>query len=181
MRFRPILAMTVILMALGMYVYLSSRPEQAPPAAPRLPMWSVETDDLKRVSISLPSVGKSLAWVKHEDHNWYFDIPEGSPVNTKRWGGGVPLLLSAPEAERRIAEHATGAQLVAYGLNVPSITMSLTLVTGRTIQIEVGDRTPDGQAYYIRLAEAREVYAVHHTWYHVLERLVLEPPYPESE
>lgn len=181
MRLRPILMMVVVLVALGMYVYLANRPGPAPPTAPRPYIWSLESVDLKRVAISLPSVNKRLAWIRREDHNWSFDAPDGPQVNVKRWGGGVPLLLSRPGAERRIADQATDEQLTAYGLNEPGMTIGLTLKNGHSFKIEVGDRTPDGQAYYIRLANARDIYTVHHTWRDVLERLVLEPPYPTPE
>lgn len=173
--------MAVVLVALGIYVYLSSRPEPALPVAPPPYIWSIEIEDLVRLAITLPSVGKSLAWVQREDRNWYFDTPDGPQVNTKRWGGGVPLLLRRPGADRRIADHATDEQLSVYGLNDPDMTIGLTLKNGHTLTIEVGDRTPDSQAYYLRLADAQDIYTIHYTWRDVFERLVLEPPYPGSE
>jgi hypothetical protein len=99
----------------------------------------------------------------------------------KRWGGGIPLLLSGPGAERLIASESTDEQLQMYGLEDPKMKIDLTLENEDTINIEVGDRTPDGQACYIKLVKSNDVYTVHYTWYEVLERLVLEPPYPESK
>ncbi|ETW94383.1 MAG: hypothetical protein ETSY2_49885, partial [Candidatus Entotheonella gemina] len=162
--------MLAVLITLGGYVYFSNRPEPALPDAPRPLIWSIEAENLERLSIRLASAGhqKSLAWVRREGRNWYFDTPDGPQVDMKRWGGGIPLLLSAPGAERRVADHATDEQLAAYGLNAPSMSIGLTLKQGRTVHIEVGDRTPDGLAYYIRLADAREIYTVHDAWYHVL-------------
>ena len=49
------------------------------------------------------------------------------------------------------------------------------------IIIKVGDSAPDGSAYYIELADSNAVYTVDDIWYEVLERLVLEPPYPTTE
>jgi len=167
--------------ALGVVFFISSLPNPEPQPEPRPFVWSVEMDDLKRMAISLPSAGKSEAWVKHEDKYWYFDKPEGPKVNMKRWGGGIPLLLSGPGAERLIADDATDEQLEIYGLKDPKMKMNLVLENEDTIDIEVGDRTLDGQAYYIKLLHSRAVYTVDFTWYDVLERLVLEPPYPEPE
>ncbi len=133
------------------------------------------------MAISLPADGKREAWVKHEDKYWYFDQPDGPKVNMKRWGGGIPLLLSGPGANRSIAENATDEQLEIYGLKNPKMKMNLVLENEDSIGVEVGDRTLDGQAYYIKLIDSRAVYTVDFTWYDVLERLVLDPPYPVPE
>ncbi len=182
MRLRTILVMGGILVALGVFFYFSSRrSESEPTAEPRSFIWSVEMEDLKHMAISLPPEGKNEAWVKHEDKYWYFDKPEGPKVNMKRWGGGIPLLLSGPGAERLITSESTDEQLEIYGLKDPKMKIDLVLENEDTINIAVGDNTPDGQASYVKLVDSRDVYTVHHTWYEVLERLVLEPPYPEPE
>ena len=173
--------MVVILIATGVSFYISSRPEPELPPKPRPYVWSVDMEELKAMAISLPPEGISEAWVKHEDRYWYFDQPNGLKVNTKRWGGGIPLLLSGPGAERLIAGEVTADQLGIYGLKDPKMKIALTLENEDIITVEVGDSTPDGQAYYIKLIDSRDVYSVHHTWYDVLERLVLDPPYPEPE
>jgi hypothetical protein len=59
--------------------------------------------------------------------------------------------------------------------------IELALESGDNINIELGDSNPDGQGYYIKLADSRSVYTVDFTWFNVLERLVLDPPYPEPE
>jgi len=181
MKLRTILIMGGILVALGLFFYISSRPEPEPTVEPRAFVWSVEMEELKHMAISLPPEGKNEAWIKHEDKYWYFDKPEGPKVNMKRWGGGIPLLLSGPGAERLIASDSTDEQLRMYGLEDPKMKIDLTLENEDTINIEVGDSTPDGQACYIKLVKSNDVYTVHYTWYEVLERLVLEPPYPESK
>jgi hypothetical protein len=138
-------------------------------------------EDLNRLAITLPSEGKSQAWVKHEDRYWYFDQPNGPKVNMKRWGGGIPLLLSGPGAERLITSEATDKQLEIYGLKNPKMKVELILDNEETINIEIGDRTLNGQTYYIKQLNSKAVYTVDYTWYDVLERLVLDPPYPASE
>ena len=181
MRLRTILIMTGILVALGVYFYISSRPKPEPPPEPRPFVWSVEMEDLKAMAIDLPHEGKSETCVKHEDKYWYFDQPNGPKVNMKRWGGGIALLLSGPGAERPITDNATDEQIETYGLKDPKMKIDLTLENEDTVNIEVGDSTLDGQAYYIKLVNSKDIYTVHYTWYEVLERLVLEPPYPEPE
>ena len=107
MKLRVILIMAVVLIALGVFFYFTSQPEPPEPVEPRPFVWSVEMEELQHMKISLPPEEKSEAWVKHEDRYWYFDYPDGPKVNMKRWGGGIPLLLSGPGAERLITADST--------------------------------------------------------------------------
>jgi hypothetical protein len=59
--------------------------------------------------------------------------------------------------------------------------IELGMENGESISIEIGDRTPDGKGYYIKLRNNRDIYTVDSTWYEVMERLVLDPPYPATE
>ncbi len=178
MRSRALFIMLGVAVALGAVLYVTTRPRPAIASQPRPFVWLVETEDLAKMAISLPLVGKGEKWVKHQDKYWYFDTPQGPKVNMKRWGGGIPLILSGPAANRRIMEGASDEQLSIYGLTRPRMQIVLTLQRGNTIDIAVGDATPDQQAYYVRLTDSKDVYTVDSSWYVVLERLVLDPPYP---
>jgi hypothetical protein len=123
----------------------------------------------------------SEAWTKHEDQYFYFDEADGPQVDRARWGGGIPLLLSGPAAARLIAGQATSEQLEVFGLDDPNMRIDLTLKNGRTFRIVLGDSTPDRQGYYIKRTDSEDVYTVDYTWYHVFERLVLDPPYPKPK
>ena len=176
---RAVLVMIAVVAVLGAIFYFTSRPKAAPPPVVTRPyVWLVDMLELAKMSISLPPLGMSETWVKHQDQYWYFDKPRGPKVNMRRWGGGIPLILSGPASNRRIVAGATDEQLSLYGLVNPRMRITLTLKAGQTINIIVGDATPDQQAYYIKLADSREVFTVDATWYNVLARLVLDPPYP---
>jgi len=182
LRLGSILTLLAILIALGVY-FLFFRPTEppAPPPEPRPFVWSVDTEELQHMVLSLPQESKTEEFVKHEDRYWYFDNPPGPMVDVERWGGGIPLLLSGPGAERLIAKDATEERLAVFGFSAPRMEIVLTLENGDIIGIEVGDSTPDGSAYYIKLADSKDVYTVDYSWYDVFERLVLEPPYPPPE
>jgi len=182
MRSHSIVLMAAILIALAAVFFITRRtPPPAPQSAPRTYVWSVAMQDLQRIVINLPSAGKREAWVKHADRRWYFDRPDGPAVNPQRWGGGVPLLLSGPGAQRLVVKAATAEQLKIYGFREPKMKLDLFLQNGAAVNIEVGDRTLDGRAYYIRKSGSGTVYTVDYTWYEVLERLVLDPPYPAAQ
>ena len=91
------------------------------------------------------------------------------------------MILASPAAERSITKNATEEQLANYGFTLPQMKITLTTEDAEFINIEIGDAVPDGSAYYIRLAESNDVYIIDGIWYDVLERLILEPPYPPEE
>jgi len=178
LRLGTILALLTILIALGAYFYFSRIPEPAPPVEPMPYAWSVSDEELQHISIRLPKEDKSEAFVKHADRYWYFDDPPGPKVDMKRWGGGIPLILSGPGAKRIIAKEASEEKLTEFGLTQPQMEIDLTLKNEDIIKVSVGDSTPDGSTYYVKTQASNDVYLVDYSWYDVLERLVKEPPYP---
>lgn len=177
MSVRNILILLAVLAVLGGFYYISSIPEPAPRPEPRVFVWSAEMGELQHIEIRLPHEGKSEAFVKEADRTWHFDDSERSDVDMKRWGGGIPLLLSGPGAERVIAEDATEEKLAEFGLAEPRMEVTLTLEDGTILNIAVGDWTPDGNAFYMQVPQSNDVCLVDYTWYEVIERLVTEPPY----
>ena len=179
MKTRLIVALAAVLVVLGV-VFVLTRPEPEAPAPEPPKVWSFEFLELARVAISLPGRELSESWYKGEDKQWYF-APDGPQVNRSRWGGGVPLILSGPQASRAIAADATDAQLESYGLAEPRMQITIGTENDEQVNVEIGDPTPVGDAYYFVVAGTRDVYTIDYSWYEVLERLVIEPPYPPEE
>ena len=137
-------------------------------------------DKIERIELRLPREGGSQAFIKitrGDQFPWFFDDPKRSRVDIDRWGGGIPLLLSGPGTARIISEHTTEEKLAELGLIKPQMEITLTLEKGKALSIKVGDRTPDGHAYYVQSPYSTEVALVDYTWFNVLKRLVKEPPY----
>jgi hypothetical protein len=162
-------------------VYFVTRPNPEPSPVVPPKVWDLDFTELERVVIELPKRALSQAWVKHEDKQWYFDEPDGPEVSHDRWGGGIPVILSGPHASRAIAADVAPDQLAVYGLDEPAMRIELATEGGETVKIDVGDRTPSGDANYFRRidssADMNNVYSIDYTWYDILERLVTEPPY----
>lgn len=178
---RVTLILAALLVALAVGVYATQQPPApAPSGETRQYIWSLDMMALNSITVRLPRMGKTGSWVKHGDERWYFDTPNRSPVDDKRWGGGIPLLLGNPGSERLIVEDPTAHQLMSYGLSQPTMLISLGLADGKRLKAEIGDANPDGETYYIRLVGGSAVYAIDRTWYEVIERLVLSPPHPEN-
>ncbi len=180
MRLRSILILLIILLAFGGYFYFSNDSEPPPKVEPRVFLWNIEMDEIQHIEIRLPREGKSEAFIKIPEGDkfpWHFDDPQRSKVDVARWGGGIPLLLSGPGAERVIAKNATPEKLAEFGLAQPQMEITLTLEDGDILNIAVGDRTPDGNTFYVQAPGSNDVCLVDYSWYEVFERLVKEPPY----
>jgi len=182
LRPRNILILVAVL-GIAIAVYFVTRPAEEPPpdSDPVERIWQLEMEELEHIRIELSNRDMEESFLKHDDRQWYFDDPPGPQVDPDRWGGGIPLILSNPAAERPITKDVTEEQLAIYGLTLPSMKLTLTKEDEEVVNIEIGDAVPDGSAYYIRLADSNNVYLIDGTWYEVLERLVLEPPYPPEE
>lgn len=177
---RNIIILLVILIALGGLYYFLSRPKPIPQQEPTYYVWMEEMDDIKHIIIELPKEGLKQSFIKipqGDQFPWFFDDAEQSDVDRERWGGGITLLLSGPSVARIIAEGATEEQLATFGLTEPSMKITLTLEDGKVINIEVGDKTPDGKNFYVKAPDRNDVATVDITWYDVIERIVKEPPY----
>ena len=133
MRLRSILVLLTILLALGGYFYFSNAPEPTTEPEPKVFVWDIDEEEIQHIEIRLPRESKSQSFIKIEEEDkfpWYFDNPERSEVDKERWGGGIPLLLSGPGADRVIAQNATAEKLAEFGLNQPRMEITLTLGSG---------------------------------------------------
>lgn len=180
MKFRAIIVLIVVAAVLGVTLYAVTRPKPSPPVENIPYIWDFEMDNLQHVVLSMPREGSTESFVLHDDRYFYFDTENGSIVDMVRWGGGIPLLLSGPRADRVLVKNATDQLLKEYGFSQPIMAITLTLKDGTVFNIQLGNATPSGKTYYIRLTEERDIYTVDSTWYDVISRLVKEPPYPPA-
>ena len=181
MKFRAIIVLVVIAAVLGVTLYAVTRPKPTSPPETIPYIWDFEEIyDLKHITLEMPRLGLSESFVQQDDKQFYFDVENGSIVDTKRWGGGIPLLLSGPRADRVLVKNATDALLAEYGFTSPNLLINLLLKDETIYNIELGNATPSGKTYYVRLAGLRDIYTVDSTWYDVITRLVTEPPYPPA-
>jgi hypothetical protein len=187
LKLQNILTLLIILLAFGGIYYFLNVPEPYEKPDPQTFVWDIEMDDIEHITISLPREGLSESFIRISEEDkfpWYFDDEEKSDVDRDRWGGGIPLLLSGPGADRVIAEDASPERLAEFGLDNPSMQITLTLVDGSIMNIDVGDAAPSMQTYYVRAPNTNDVAIVDSSWYDILAGIVKEPPYappPEEE
>lgn len=185
MKTKNVLILLAIFAVLGGTFYVVSRPKPGPPPKPQEYVWIIEQEDIDHVTMTLPResppLSQSFVRIKNEDQfPWFFDDAQHSPVDAQRWGGGIPLLLSGPGADRVIQYNASPEKLSEFGFDTPSLLITLILTDNKTMKIEVGDRTPDGNNYYVKAPSTSDVATVDYTWFSVLEKIIREPPYAQS-
>ena len=184
MKTRNIIILVVVLALLGGVYYAVSRPKPVTQTPPREYVWDIDQEDISRITISLPRENLSQSFIrisKGDKFPWFFDDATHSPVDQNRWGGGIPLLLSGPGADRVINRDATPEKLAEYGITNPKMLITLELADNTIMKISVGDQTPDGNNYYVKAPDFNAVATVDYTWYDVLEKIVKEPPYAKVQ
>jgi hypothetical protein len=180
LKLRSITILLVVVAVLGVILFAVTRPKPTTPVESIPYIWDFNMDDLQHIVLSLPRSEQSESFILHEDRYFYFDVENGSIVDMVRWGGGIPLLLSGPRADRVLVKNATDALLKEYGFEQPNLAISLILSDNTLFNIELGNATPSGNTYYIRIAGERDIYTVDSSWYDVISGLVTNPPYPPA-
>jgi hypothetical protein len=180
LKIRNILILLVVLAVAGGVYYVFGRPETLSDTKTQEFVWLIEADDIMQVEFRLPHENISQKFIKipqDDQFPWFFDDANHTPVDAVRWSGGIPLLLSGPAADRKVAENATQTQLASFGLDQPLMKIILQLTDKTILNIDVGDLTPDGKRSYVRAPNSNIVATVDASWYELLAGLVKNPPY----
>ncbi|MBW2092172.1 MAG: DUF4340 domain-containing protein, partial [Deltaproteobacteria bacterium] len=136
-------------------------------------IWSVEEKSIEKIDMRLPAEKKSVSFIIGPDEYWDFNEPNRPPVDLKRWGG-IVLLLTGPQSRRLVAQKMGNPS--DFGLDRPQLIINLGIRDKDDLEIHVGDSTPNGDAFYVRVKGSDQLYMVDQTWMEVMTRLVREPP-----
>ena len=178
MKLKSIFIMVSLLAFTGIvFLFLNQPKDDQTPVEYTPFIWDFDMDALTNIEVVLPKQDLKQSWVLHEDRYFYFDEEGGTKVDMVRWGGGIPLILSGPQAARVIYEFVPDDQLGNFGFDEPNMYINLKLNDGATFQVVMGDPTPGGGDYYIKMAESNTIFTVFGGWYEVIAGLVTNPPY----
>lgn len=167
-------ALIVLLAVIGTAVYMNRKAEEAATAtetpAPEQ-SFLFEQDSLVTSIEVKPADGDTVKLERNEEKAWVLSQPEEA------------------EADQGSAE-AAASQIVAlgivttlekkdpsiFGLEKPAFTITIGFDGGKTSTLEVGDATPSGNGYYVRL-DGDTIYVVSIEGIDALTSLVSAPPY----
>ena len=161
MKPRGLLAAVIVLAALGGALYWSNRKQKADAAKPVTDtatpkILSIPEDQIKGVSIKKTGA-ETTVLQKGADGKW--QIAEPKPLRADQ--DTVKSLvgaLSALNADKVVEDKA--ADLSPYGLNAPTLDVTVTKNDGKSQDFLVGDDEPTGGGAYAKLAGDPHVYAI---------------------
>jgi hypothetical protein len=151
---RAVLALLIVALALGLYLWLVELPAEqkrveTDTAAKKLV--DLKEDDVQGFTI-ISSRGEME--VSREDGRWTIRKPKPMEADATAVGEFLRTLLLA-QVSRIVDE--TGTDLKAYGLETPSLTVSLRLASG-TQTVRVGDAGPLSATLYAKRDDSPKVF-----------------------
>lgn len=154
MRWRPLglLALLLVFAAIAYYT-LESKGTQSGSDANRL--FHAEEKDVETIAIRK---GEALIALKREGNGWRLTEPVQAAADSTEVTSLLHTLLEAGE-ERRIEE--APRNLADYGLEHPSLHLSVTLKGGNTLPaLLLGDLNPNGRSVYAKRPDQSAVFLV---------------------
>jgi Domain of unknown function (DUF4340) len=161
MKPRGLLAAVIVLAALGGALYWSNRKQKADAAKPATDtattkILSIPEDQIKEISLKKTGA-ETTVLRKGDDGKW--QIAEPKPLRAdqdtaKSLAGAFATL----NADKVVEDKAT--DLSPYGLNAPTLDVTVTKKDGKSQEFLVGDDQPTGGGSYAKLAGDAHVYTI---------------------
>ena len=135
-----------------------------------------------------------VAFAKNKTRGWQFNTSkrpdERDPVDVDIWNAKVAPLLQGPQIQYRVEAEMSnskkygldepfGAIRVEYGVMEKGDNQTVLEVFHQRIW-NLGDKTPNGDAYYSKIFNVDAVLAVDAEWVDALLKVLESPPYLES-
>ncbi len=151
MKVRGLLIAAIVLVGLSGLLYWSNEREKAkenepdPNAPPKI--IEVEEDQLERIEIRKEGE-EPVVLEKDDDGKWKITAPEELRADESTVDSLVSTLADL-DSNRLIEENA--ADLAPFGLDQPKLTVVASLKDGKELKLLVGDETPTGGNYFVKL------------------------------
>lgn len=176
MNLRLLLVLITVLsyVAIGVTWFIANPREEVEEPTPPF-LYTLAPEDLRNIKITVGDTVDSWS-LDVEERRWFFDNMEGIPVSLYRWGG-ITQLLGGPRTQRVLATKIDDES--KYGLDNPDSSITVTLRDESTLEMLLGNLTPDGENHYARVVGHPQLVLVDASWGQVLTRLVNEPPLPD--
>ncbi len=160
MKFRGLLVAVGLLAVLGGLLYWSDRTTtkdtEKKPAEAGPKILSIPADQIREVEIRKTD-GGSTVLRKGEDGKWAIAAPKPLRADQDTVTSMVSA-LSALNGEKLVEEKA--ADVAAYGLAKPALSVKVTRKDGKVQDLLVGDETPTGSGSYARLKGDPRVFTI---------------------
>ena len=120
----------------------------------------VTLTDIKQENLRYAEIVRNtgkLVFSSMDGENWQIkDTPDFFRINKDSVKSALRIISSMRSGEI-ITENASGDDLKMFGLNKPQVLLTLKDKDGKTIQVEVGIKSPSGSGYYARIKDNPEI------------------------
>ena len=160
MKFRGLLAAVVVLAALGGVLYWSNRRQKAEAAKPATDaaakILTIPEDQIKQITLKKTGA-ETVVLRKGDDGKW--QLTEPKPLRADQdAANSLASTLSSLNSDKLVEDKA--ADLSPYGLNSPSLDVTVLKKDGKSQDLYVGDEAPTGGGSYVKLANDAHVYTI---------------------
>jgi hypothetical protein len=160
MKTRGLLAAVIVLLALAGGIYWSNYKQKTAAAKPSTDaapkILTIPEDQIKEVKLKKTGAD-TIVLRKGDDGKW--QILEPQPLRADQdAANSLVSTLSNLNADKKVED--TAADLSAYGLNSPTLDVSVLKKDGKTQDLYIGDDTPTNSGSYAKLAGDAHVYTV---------------------
>jgi Domain of unknown function (DUF4340) len=153
-----LLVAVVLLAVLGGAIWWSNKKQAATPAKSATDtstkLLTIPTDQIQEIRIKKAGEVQDL---KLADGKWRMAEPKPLAADQDAVSSMVSS-LSALTADKTIEDNAT--DLSQYGLNAPTLDITVTKKDGKTAGLLVGDATPSNSGNYAKLTDSPKVYTI---------------------
>ncbi len=158
MRFKGTLALLIVCLALGAYLYFyeikgEQQREQAKEEENRL--WKVESNDVRQMDFISPD--QQITAVRKSEKEWVITAPRSLNADSDELNR---LANSAANIQRETIVEQNAVDLAKFGLDPARATLRLRTENGKELGILFGNSNPTGSSAYAILPEQKDVFLV---------------------
>lgn len=159
-------------MLAGVVYYLSQQPtpQEAANKSKTPQIMSFATTDATRLVISS---GEKTTEIDRSGTGWQLVKPVQTPADANRVQDWLDQLGSL-NADQVVQGAST--DLTQYGLSQPKLNVEVGLTAGKSTQLMLGGKTPDGNDYYAQVPNDKQVYLVNSPLGDDLNSALAQPP-----
>lgn len=172
MSYKTTLILLAILVVVGGGVYWQDiRPGPKKEAPKATQILSFDAKDINSLEVTYNN--KTTELHKEGDSKWQLTKPENADADY--WSvEGMISRLGNLSANRALT--GTVGDLATYGLDHPIIEAKVGTTQGKQDTLTVGDKSPDGTAYYVKRNDSDTIFLVSTSLISDVQKLVTNPP-----
>jgi hypothetical protein len=155
MKPKRLLIGVALLAVVGGLIWWSNKKQAATPADTTVKILSIPEDQFQQLRIK--KLTNEVIELRRDGGKWAMTLPKPLAADQDAVASTVAT-LSSLNADKLVDEKA--ADIHSFGLDVPTLDVTITKKDGKTAELLVGDSTPDNSGSYAKLAGDPRVFTI---------------------